>query len=462
MHNKGRVLIIDDEEAILASLRFALEDQFDVAVARNAQEALRQVEGRLFDVCLIDLRLGSDDGLQLLKEVKQEQPDASLVVMTAYGSIRSAVECMRCGANDYVTKPLDIDELRAVLSQAVENSRLRQRLRRLDREIERNYGMAGIIGQSAAMKHVFDLIDKARWIDSNVLILGESGTGKELVARALHYTGKRKDGPFEAINCTAIPEALLESELFGYEKGAFTGALKRKPGRFELADGGTLFLDEIGDMDVALQAKILRVIEDRSVMPLGGTSARKIDVRIVAASNKDLRKEVERGNFREDLFYRLNVVTITLPPLRERKEDIPLLVRHFVATYAERFGKEIKGVTREAMQLLCQADYKGNVRELENVIERAVALKDPSDVPFIDVHDLPEEMQQLPHSQPQLHNALHIVFQPGETLAELERRAILETLRFTQGKRNLAAKLLGISERCLRDKLKQYRSHGTV
>ncbi|MEW6230283.1 MAG: sigma-54 dependent transcriptional regulator, partial [Bacillota bacterium] len=324
MTRKNAVLVVDDEQAILASLRFALEDQFEVLTASCADEALQIARSHDLHVCPVDLRLGDTDGIQLLGLLKQERPDTSLVVMTAYGSIRSAVECMRNGAHDYITKPLDIDELQAVLAQAAENFRLRRTVRRLDDELDVKYGPSGLVGQSEQMRQVFQMIEKAKWIDSNVLILGESGTGKELVAKALHFSGKRKHGPFEAINCSAIPCPLLESELFGFEKGAFTGAVRKKLGRFEAADGGTLFLDEIGDMDVTMQAKILRVIQERSVVPLGGTSARRIDVRLIAASNKDLRSEVEKGNFREDLYYRLNVVNIHLPPLRERRQDIPL------------------------------------------------------------------------------------------------------------------------------------------
>ncbi|MCR4426663.1 MAG: sigma-54 dependent transcriptional regulator [Firmicutes bacterium] len=478
MSRRPSVLVVDDEEAILASLRFALEDQFEVVSASSPEHAVAVAQSQGFHVCLLDLRLGSADGMDLLSRLRQEQPDATFVVMTAYGSIRSAVDCMKGGAPDYITKPLDVEELKAVLSHAAENATLRRTVRRLDRELEVRYGPGGLIGRSPGMRQVFSLIEKARWIDSNVLILGESGTGKELVAKALHYTGKRKHGPFEAINCSAIPYPLLESELFGHERGAFTGAVRRKPGRFEAADGGTLFLDEIGDMDPGIQAKMLRVIQDRSVTPLGGTSPRKVDVRIVAASNKDLRAQVEKGEFREDLFYRLNVVGIELPPLRERREDIPLLVQHFLHLYSQRFGKAATGVSPEAMSVLMAAEYRGNVRELENVIERAVALLDPESEPIVQVTDLPIDfvranpehvsrkgpvgdgirtrMGSGPWSTTGESGSLP--FKWGDTLEDLERRAILETLRRTRGKRQLTAKLLGISERCLRNKLREYRA----
>ncbi len=456
MPRRSRVLVTDDEAAILSSLRFALEDHFDIVTAADSAEALRAAEAHAFDVCLVDLRLGREDGMELVERLKEVLPDASLVIMTAYGTIRSAVECMRRGAHNYITKPLDIDEVRVVLEQAAQNSSLRSTVRRLDQELGARYGPGGMIGQSHAMQQVFSLIDRAKWVDSNVLILGESGTGKELVARALHFTGARKHGPFEAINCSAIPCSLLESELFGYERGAFTGASTRKIGRFEMADGGTLFLDEIGDMEMSVQAKILRALEDRIITPLGGTSAKKVDVRIVAASNKDLEEAVARESFREDLYYRLRVISITLPPLRERRQDIPLLVQHFVQAYSKRFGKPVGGVAQDAMWALQSADYRGNVRELENVVEAAVALKDVASGSVIEVSDLPDSVLRAGSMDSATGDA-GLLLREGETLADLERRAILETLRRRGGRRNLTAKALGISERCLRNKLREYR-----
>jgi len=453
---RNRVLVVDDEAAILSSLRFALEDHFDIMTAADSAGALQAAEMHSVDVCLVDLRLGSENGMELVEKLKERLPDASMVIMTAYGTIRSAVECMKRGAHNYITKPLDIDEVRVVLEQAAQNSNLRSTVRRLDQELGVRYGPGGMIGQSHAMQQVFGLVDKAKWIDSNVLILGESGTGKELVARALHFTGARKHGPFEAINCSAIPCSLLESELFGYERGAFTGASTRKTGRFEMADGGTLFLDEIGDMEMSVQAKILRVIEDRIVTPLGGTSAKKVDVRIVAASNKDLEEAVARGSFREDLYYRLRVIGITLPPLRERRQDIPLLVQHFLQNYSRKFGKPVEGIARDAMWALQSAEYRGNVRELENIIEAAVALKDIAASSAIEPSDLPSSVLRGASTGSAVGDTGRLL-REGETLADLERRAILETLRRKGGRRNLTAKALGISERCLRNKLREYR-----
>lgn len=461
MPNRSRVLVVDDEPAIVSSLRFALEDDFDVVTAAGPGEALAQAARQRLDVCLIDLRLGTEDGLDLLTRLAVEHPHATMVVMTAYGSIRSAVECMKRGAHDYITKPLDVEELKAVLVQAAHNSRLRSAAVRLDTVLESMYGPGSMVGDSAPMRQLADTIDKAKQADSNVLIIGESGTGKELVARALHFTGNRRHGPFEAVNCSAIPDTLLESELFGYEKGAFTGALARRIGRFEAADGGTVFLDEIGDMDLAMQAKILRVIQDKSVTRLGGTSPRRMDVRIVAATNRDIETEAAEGRFRQDLFYRLNVITIRVPALREHREDIPLLVRHFVRKFAARSDRDIRGVSAEAVAALCACDYPGNVRQLENAIERAIVLKAPGSGSTLQVEDFGGLLGATasPASRTGGGSAEPIdaiPFRWGDTLYDLERKAILLTLERAGGRRNVTARALGISERNLRNKLNSY------
>ena len=457
---RSRVLIVDDEPAIVSSLRFALEDDFEIASATSMREALAEAVGQRLDVCLIDLRLGNDDGLDLMTRLSVMHPHATMVMMTAYGSIRSAVECMRRGAHDYIMKPVDVEELRAVLTQAAGNSQLRSAAERLDSMFETMYGQGSMVGESQYMQRLAEMVNKAKQADSNVLIVGESGTGKELVARALHFTGNRRRGPFEAVNCSAIPAPLLESELFGHEKGAFTGAMSRKIGRFEAADGGTLFLDEIGDMDLAMQSKILRVIQDKSVTRLGGSSGRRMDVRIVAATNKDIEAEAAAGRFRPDLFYRLNVINIRVPSLRERREDIPLLVKHFVSMYAARIGKAVTGVSREAMMALQSADYPGNVRQLENAIERAIVLKDEGAGGFLELADLPDSLRGGSATRGAADS--YIEFKLGDTLNELECKAILATLKRAGGKRSLTARILGISERNLRNKLNYYRDIGRL
>lgn len=321
------VMVIDDEPTICQSLTFALEDEYHVYAFTDPREALPLLERTEIAIVLLDLKIGEYDGMKILEEIKRISPSTIVIIMTAYGSIPSSVEAMRKGAFSYATKPLHIDELEVLMQKAEEVYALQSKVRWLSDELEKVTDNNGLIGESAAMREVFTLIDKVKDIGSNILITGESGTGKEVVARTIHYESKRRNKRFQAINCAAIPSHLLESELFGHEKGAFTGALQRKAGLFVLADGGTIFLDEIGEMDLALQGKLLRVLQERKVMPVGGTEEIEIDVRIVAATNRDLAKEVKENRFREDLYYRLNVIPMHLPPLRERKEDIPLLVK---------------------------------------------------------------------------------------------------------------------------------------
>ncbi|MED0670124.1 sigma-54 dependent transcriptional regulator, partial [Aneurinibacillus aneurinilyticus] len=380
------VMVIDDEPTICQSLTFALEDEYHVYAFTDPREALPLLERTEIAIVLLDLKIGEYDGMKILEEIKRISPSTIVIIMTAYGSIPSSVEAMRKGAFSYATKPLHIDELEVLMQKAEEVYALQSKVRWLSDELEKVTDNNGLIGESAAMREVFTLIDKVKDIGSNILITGESGTGKEVVARTIHYESKRRNKRFQAINCAAIPSHLLESELFGHEKGAFTGALQRKAGLFVLADGGTIFLDEIGEMDLALQGKLLRVLQERKVMPVGGTEEIEIDVRIVAATNRDLAKEVKENRFREDLYYRLNVIPMHLPPLRERKEDIPLLVKFFIRKIGDKMGKPVEGIAEEALRLLQQYSFPGNIRELQNMIERAIALTNSS---CIQKDDLP-------------------------------------------------------------------------
>ncbi|UYZ12622.1 sigma-54 dependent transcriptional regulator [Brevibacillus sp. WF146] len=452
MTNKPNVLILDDESTICKSLSFVLEDDYQVYTATDPEEAYVLVTRVTFAFALIDLRLGIHDGIDVLKRVKQLSPKTVVMIMTAYGSIPSALQAMRSGAFTYISKPIDMEELKVLAAKALEQYQLQHRVEWLNEEIQKVYDVHGLIGQSVPMRQVFSLIEKVKNIDSNVLITGESGTGKELVARAIHFSGTRREKGFYAINCAAIPAHLMESELFGYEKGAFTGATSRKPGIIELAEGGTLFLDEIGELDLALQSKLLRVIQEKKVTPVGGQQEKSVDVRIICATNKDLKKEVQNGSFREDLYYRLNVIQITMPPLRERREDIPLLVRHLIQKFNKKMSKQIKEIAPDALELLLSYSYPGNVRELQNIIERSIAL---SDSDTITVKDLPSDLREET-SYAVDDNKLIPVF-VGETMEQVERKVIMATLQAMDGNRRRTADVLGIGERTLRDKLKKYR-----
>ena len=381
------VLVVDDEDAVRATLREYLRDAYEVLEAPDGPSALQVVKTRPVDLVLLDIRLPGMEGLEVLQRVKALDDAVEVVLVTAVKTVRTAVEAMKLGAYDYLTKPFDFEELGAVVRRAVERRALEREVLYLRGELARRHGFEDLVGQSGAMAKIYEVIAHVARTTVTVLVTGASGTGKELIARAVHRHGPRRERPFVAVNCAAIPAELLESELFGHERGAFTGAYARKPGKFELAHGGTLFLDEVGALRMDLQAKLLRALQEREIERVGGTHGVKVDVRIVAATNLDLRRVVAEGGFREDLFYRLNVVTIHIPPLRERRSDIPLLVRHFLAKYSREFGKPVRGLTKPALATLERYDWPGNVRELENVIERAVALTDggviaPRDLPL--------------------------------------------------------------------------------
>ncbi|WCN38902.1 sigma-54-dependent transcriptional regulator [Aneurinibacillus uraniidurans] len=452
------ILIIDDEQAIGSSLYFAFENDYDVSATTMVSDAYTIIQTKSIDVVLLDWRLGEHDGLDVLVEIKKLSPSTEVIMMTAYGTIESSVEAIKRGAYHYITKPLDIDELQLLVEKAVEYKQLQTQIAELTETIDKIKGYAEMIGQSPAMQHVFSVIERVKDIDSSVLIFGESGTGKELVARAIHRKGKRKTKPFISINCAAIPENLLESELFGFVKGAFTGAVRDKKGKLEEAHEGTLFLDEIGEMPPNLQAKLLRVIQEKEVTPVGASYAKKLDVRIVSATNKNLLRMVQDGTFREDLYFRLNVIPLELPALRERKEDIPLLISYFLDKYSIDMQRPLRSLSDRAYERLLAYEYPGNIRQLSNIIEYAVAL---SKQPVIEESDLPIAVQSSPVSHSsgttvQSHDNI-LTIRIGSTMKEIEQAVIEATLTYCQGNRRQTAQLLQISERNLRNKLHVYR-----
>lgn len=436
-----RILIVDDDADMGALLKdFLAKNGFEADALVSGRLALEKIAETEYTVVITDIKMADMDGLEVLKRVRELRPDTAVIMITAFGTIDLAVEAMRAGAFHFVTKPFKMKEILAIMRKAVEHQGLRRENILLKREVEIIYSYGNIIGKSTTMRKVFDLIGRVAATTSNVLILGESGTGKELVAKAVHYNGPRRDKPFLPINCAAIPEGLLESELFGHMKGAFTGAIASRRGLFLDSQGGTIFLDEIAEMGPGLQAKILRVLEDKEVRPVGGTDAEHVDVRIIAATQRDLREEIAEGRFREDLYYRLNVIPINLPALRERTEDIPLLAEHFLKKYAPTVNPIVKSFSKEALASLIRHPWKGNVRELENLIERALVL---ASNPIIEESDLPYEPS---------FNAPHIAQQAIDkemTLDELEEKYIQEILKKTGGHKEKAAKILGINRRTL-------------
>jgi len=443
----NRIVILDDELNLCTSLEFLLEEKYEVVSFQKPKEATDYIKRESADIMLLDLRIGDVNGIDVLVDVKDINPDITVIMMTAYGSIESSVNAMKAGAFYYITKPVDSAELEILIDKAINYNSLSKEVDRLSKQLDEQYGIKGIVGKSTAMMKVFEIIDKVKDIDSNVLILGESGTGKEMVAKAVHFQGARKKKRFEAINCSAIPDTLLESELFGFEKGAFSGASRSKKGKFSLADGGTIFLDEIGDMDIKMQAKLLRVLQEKEVMPLGADNSERVDVRVIAATNCDLEKKVAEGTFRRDLYYRLDVIKIEIPPLRERKTDIPLLVDFFIDRLNVKFNKNISGIEAEALDLLENYDFKGNIRELENMIERAMVLTNKERLSTNDFSRNIADLAKRPEKQS---------YFSGEDLKTVERKIIAEAIEYFDGSRRKTAEALGISERTLRNKLKAY------
>jgi two-component system response regulator AtoC len=448
-----RILIVDDEENFRHMLSVILiKEGYEVETASNGEEGLQKVLTSPFDQILCDIRMPRMDGLEFLKEMQKTAVEATIIMMSAYGTVDIAIEAMKLGAYDYISKPFKPDEIILTLRKAEEREQLRRENRLLKKELAKEYSFENIVSKNEKMQNIFNVIKKVAQYKSTVLITGESGTGKELVARALHYNSDRSPNPFIPVNCGAIPENLLESELFGHAKGAFTDAIRTKKGLFEEADGGTLFLDEIGELPGQLQVKLLRVLQEGEIRRIGESKSIQIDVRIVAATVKDLAREVNDGRFREDLFYRLNVLPIHIPPLRERKEDIPLLIRHFIQKYNQAMNRMVAEIDHKALEVLMNYKWYGNVRELENTIERAIVLSDKN---IIEIENLPIEIQQFKEE-------FQLEPMPGEEYSikkaskVLEINLIKKALKKMKGNHTHAAKLLEISHRALLYKIKEY------
>jgi two-component system NtrC family response regulator/two-component system response regulator HydG len=461
MSVKGRIVVIDDEVNAAAALETLLkEDGYDVARAHDARGGLQLLEKHDPDVVLTDLRMPGMDGIELLAKIKEMRPETMVIVMTAYGTVKTAVKAMKLGAEDYLGKPIDVEELEVVLQKALDRKGLMEEARSLRERLEHKYRLDNLVGESPEMLSVFKTIRQVAPSSASVLLLGESGTGKELFAQALHQHSPRRNRPFVKVACAALPETLLESELFGHEKGSFTGAVYTRAGRFEAADGGTLFLDEIGDITPTVQVKLLRFLEEREFERVGGNKTFKVDVRIVAATHRDLKRKLEEGTFREDLYYRLNVIEIHIPPMRERPGDIPLLAHHFLRKYADANGKELKGISDEVLALLLSHPWPGNVRELENAMERAVVLSDGPTLTPVHFPTLRKAVGDEA-ARPAGGAALGVRI-PGSTLADLEREAILRTLEAVGGSTSKAAAILDISARKIQYKLKEYQQQGAL
>lgn len=473
-----KILIADDDE----SMRFFLSEMlkkegylFETAV--DGGDALSKIKRSSFNIAIVDLKMPKLSGMELLSEIKKVSPETVVIIITAHGTRNIAIEAIERGAYDYFTKPFDVNEMRIVIKRAVEKIGLQKEIKNLKESLSERYGLGNIIGDSLPMQKVYDLVRKIADTDITVLITGESGTGKELIAQTIHYTSNRKDKPFIKVNCAAIPETLLEEELFGHEKGAFTGAHQQKPGKFEIANNGTVFLDEIGDMTLSTQTKILRVIQEREFERIGGIKPIKVDVRLIAATNMDLMKAISEGRFRAELYYRLNVMPIHLPPLRERQGDIPLLIEHFIKKYNKRFNKNVKGVMPEAGNILLKYNWPGNIRELENLIQRGVVLaKEEIDSEII-ISSLPKLNPAIPITNPPtspfakggqsgikeegdkeklVAEALPMLKKVEKTKEDLEKEMILEALKMEKWRREETAKRLKISRKSLHNKMKKY------
>ena len=457
------ILIVEDEPKMLRLLELNLrEEGYTTYSASNAETALNLLRQEKVDLVVTDLRLPGMDGLEFLQAAKRVNAALPVIVMTAYGTVETAVEAMKAGASDYVLKPFPLEEIKLIIRKELDVHDLREENRSLREALGQRYEFKNIIARSPKMQEVLSMVERIGPTNSTVLLGGESGVGKDLIARAIHQHSRRASGPFVKINSTAIPENLLESELFGYDKGAFTGAVTSKPGKFELADKGTVFLDEIGDVPPATQVKLLRVLQEREFERLGGTKTLKVDVRLIAATNRDLRAALEQGAFREDLYYRLNVVPINIAPLRERREDIPYLVDHFVARFARESGKPLRGITPAAMQLLVDFHWPGNVRELENILERAVALSAEAvlDVGDIQLDLSPSKPPRLVtgraganSTSPNTAGSAPAFLPDGMTLEQYEDELIREALRRAASNKSQAARLLGLSRNALRYRL---------
>ncbi len=446
---RGRILVVDDDASSRTALSELLSDEgYDVEVAQDGFKALAKFAELGPDLVVTDQKMPGLDGLELLRQITSRDDTVPVIMVTAFGAVKSAVEALRAGAYDYLTKPVDLDELLAVVDRALRYRALRVESASLRRRLDEKLAPDNIVGTSPQMQRVFEVVDQVAPSRATVLIMGESGTGKELVASAIHHRSTRSKGPFVKLHCAALAEGLLESELFGHEKGAFTGAQGRRDGRFTMADGGTLFLDEIGEISQATQVKLLRFLQEQEFERVGGNQTLKVDVRVIAATNRNLHEEVASKRFREDLFWRLNVVSIETPPLRERMSDIPALATFFIAKHAKANGREVAGMTAETLDVLASYPWPGNVRELENAIERAVVMCNGSQ---IEARHLPPSLRAV-GDRPI--NGLPPI--PGSTLAQLERYAIMETLKAHGGSTSRAAEVLGISVRTVQYRLHEY------
>ena len=450
MGEKPRVLVVDDEDSHRLMLRAVLaEEGYAVAEAADGTEAMHAVEREAFDVILLDLRMRAMDGIEVLTEIRKISPLVPVLIITAYATVQTAVDALKAGAYDYLTKPVDIEELKVLIEKALEHYQLRTENIALKERLGDRFDFSRIIGRSEKMKALLETLAMVAPTDATVLIMGESGTGKEVIANAVHQNSPRSGQPFIKVSCAALPETLLESELFGHEKGAFTGAVSRREGRFQLAHRGTIFLDEVGEMSLTTQTKLLRVLQERAFEPLGSVRTVSVDIRVIAATNRDLAREVKEGRFREDLYYRLNVVALAVPPFRERKEDIPFLAEHFLTIYHEKNRKAVNAISGKAQDLLVRYDWPGNIRELENCIERAVIMaRDEVIVPA----DLPPQIRMTVRGE----ERDGFCIPAGTSLDEMEKALIVKTLEEAGGNRTRTAEILGINRRTLQNKLKEY------
>jgi two-component system response regulator HydG len=447
---KPKILVVDDESAHRQMIKAVLTTEgYEIREAADGNQAVKAVEEKYHDLILMDIRMPGLSGIEALQKIKDLSPGIPIIIMTAYASVNTAIDALKSGAYDYLTKPLDIEELKILVAKALQFQKLEKENIYLKEQLKDRFDFSNIIGRSPAMKQLFETMALVAPTEATVLIVGESGTGKELIANAVHQNSARAQQPFIKVNCAALPENLLESELFGHEKGAFTGATARKQGRFQLAHNSSIMLDEIGEMAPTTQAKILRVLQEREFEPIGSSQTIKVDTRVIAATNKNLEEEIRQGRFREDLFYRINVVTIEVPPLRERHEDIPLLADFFLKRFAEKNRRVIKGFTPRAVDLLMRNNWSGNVRELENVVERAVIMARGE---MITPMEFPENLKELDQEL----RETRIDIAAGRSLKEVEKEMILRTLEETGGNRTHAADILGISRRTLQLKLKAY------
>jgi len=453
---EDKILVVDDEQSMREFLDIMLKKEgYKVSLASNGDEVMKYIDKDIFDLVLLDIRMPKMDGIAVLKKIKSTSPETVVIMITAYASADTAIKAMKEGAYDYITKPFKVDEIKLIIKNALEKKHLQKENVLLKQVVRDRYVFDNIIGQSPKMLALYDLLEKVAPTKTNVLITGESGTGKELVAKAIHYNSPRKEKPFVTLNCGAIPEALLESELFGHMKGAFTDAIATKKGLFEMADEGTIFLDEISELPLMMQVKLLRVLQDREFKRVGGTEDIRVDVRIIAATNKDLERAVKEKRFREDLFYRLNVIQIKLPSLRERREDIPVLAAHFLKRYSEELNKNISRISPEALHLLLNYEYPGNVRELQNIIERAVALGTDQELTATNLRSYLDE---------QIHTKKGVIDLeiPNEgidlekVVEDLERTLLVKALDKTMGIKKKAAELLHINFRSMRYRLEKY------